>query len=188
MFKYYNPNPAGLLIDDCAVRAICVVSGEKYQDIYRQINAFRRVTGAKKYNTAQNPHRFVEDVMGARKITFGNKISVREFAKSYPRGRYILDMNGHWSTMVDGTVYDTWDPVRKKINFVYEFSGDEYTPPNMKNQVFKYACTSEKMDDGETEIRIYDGNGNFSLRKIPAALAEGYIRCLTDENYKHIEL
>ena len=60
--------------------------------------------------------------------------------------------------------------------------------PDFKKQVFKYCCTSEKISDTETRIRIYDGNGAFVERKIPTELTAGYVLCLQHSNYQHIDL
>ena len=62
----------------------------------------------------------------------------------------------------------------------YEYSGIY--------RILKYCCTSEKISDIETRIRIYDGNGMFSERTVFTELCAGYVRCLQDSNYDYIEL
>jgi hypothetical protein len=115
-------------------------------------------------------------------------LTAEEFCKKHPRGRFILDMDEHRSACVDGCIYDTWDCGKEKVNFAYEITTKPYTPPNLKKQVFKYCCTSEKISDTETSIRIYDGNGTFVERKIPTELTKGYVLCLQHSNYSYIDL
>ena len=187
MYKYYNPHPKGLLTDDCVKRAIATVTGMNYSIVRRELNKYKAVTGAKAFNSIRNL-RYVEDVLKAKKIALNDKMSAEEFCRKYPCGRFVLDMDEHWSACVDGCIYDTWDCGKERVNFAYEFINLPYTPPNLKNQVYKYCCTSEKISDLKTSIRIYDGNGNFTERIIPTELTAGYVRCLQDSNYNYIEL
>ena len=187
MYKYYNPHPKGLSTDDCVKRAIVVVTGMDYSKIQRELNEYKTVTGAKSFNSIKNL-RYVEDVLKAKKIIFHSKLTAEEFCKKHPLGRYILDMDEHWSACVDGCIYDTWDCSKEKVNFAYEITAGPFTPPNFKKQVFKYCCTSEKISNAETCICIYDGNGAFIERIIPTELTAGYVRCLQDSNYNYIEL
>ena len=188
MYKYYNPHPKGLSTNDCVKRAIHICTGTDITIVSKQLNAFKKVTGAKFFNSDHNPHHFVEDILCGKIITPRSNITAAGFCIKYPHGRYILDMDEHWSACVDGCIYDTWDCSREKVNFAYEITTDPYIPPNLKNQVLKYCCTSEKISDTETRIRIYDGNGTFTERIISIELTAGYIRCLQDSNYNYIEL
>ena len=187
MYKYYNPHPNGLSTDDCVKRAIVVVTGMDYSKVQRNLNEYKTVTGAKSFNSIKNLQ-YVEDVLKAKRITLHSRLTAEEFCKSHPHGRYILDMDEHWSACVDGYIYDTWNCSKEEVNFVYEVTTEPYTPPNIKKQVFKYCCTSEKISDTEARIRIYDGNGIFTERIIQSELTAGYVRCLQDSNYNYIEI
>lgn len=187
MYKYYNPHPKGLSTDDCVKRAIVTVTGRYYAAVQRELNNYKKVTGAKAFNSVKNL-RYVEDALGASKITLDGTLTADEFCKKHPRGRFILDMDGHWSACVDGCIYDTWDCGKEKVNFAYEITTEPYTAPDLKKQVLKYCCTSEEISDGKTLIRIYDGNGVFVERKIPAELSVGYILCLEHSHYQHIKI
>ena len=187
MYQYYNPHPKGLFTDDCVKRAIVTVTGLDYVKVQRALNEYKVVTGAQFFNSIKNL-RYAEDVLGAKKVTFPSKLTAEDFCKKHPRGRFILDMDGHWSACVDGCIYDTWDCSKETVNFAYEVTTKPYTPPNIKKQVFKNCCTSEKISNTETRIRIYDGNGTFTERKIPTELTAGYILCLQHSNYQYIDL
>ena len=187
MYKYYNPHPKGLSTDDCVKRAIVVVTGMDYSRIQRELNEYKKVTGAKSFNSVKNL-RYVEDVLKANKHLLKSKLTAEEFCKKHSIGRYILDMDEHWSACVDGCIYDSWDCSKEKVNFAYEITTEPYTPPNLKQQIFKYCCTSEKISDTETRIRIYDGNGIFIERKIPTECTVGYVLCLQHSNYQYIDL
>ena len=187
MYKYYNPHPKGLSTDDCVKRAIVVVTGMDYSRVQRELNEYKKVTGAKSFNSVKNL-RYVEAVLKAKKIPLNKQLTAKEFCQSYPCSRYILNMDEHWSACVDGCIYDTWDCSKEKVNFAYEIATEPYTMPDLKKQVFKYCCTSEKISDTETRIRIYDGLGTFAERKIPTDLTKGYVLCLQHSNYQYIDL
>ena len=187
MYKYYNPHPKGLSVDDCVKRAIVALTGYDYAVVQRDLIEYKKVTGAKSFNSIKNL-RYVEDVLKATKVSFSKEMTAEEFCKKHPCGRYILDMDEHWSACVDGYIYDTWDCSKKTVNFAYEVITKPYTPPDLKKQVFKYCCTSERISDTETRIRIYDGNGAFTERKIPTELTSGYVLCLQHSNYSYIDL
>ncbi len=187
MYKYYNPHPKGLSTDDCVKRAIVVLTGMNYSKVQRELNKYKTVTGAKSFNSIKNL-RYVEDVLEAKKIPLNNKLTADEFCKKYPCGRFILDMDEHWSACVDGCIYDTWDCSKEKVNFAYEITTEPYTPPNLKQQIFKYCCTAERISNTEIRVRIYDGNGTFVERRIPSELTAGYVLCLQHSNYQYIDL
>ena len=188
MFKYYNPHPTGALLDDCVKRALCVCTGIDYTILSQQLVGFCRVTGAKRYYTDRNPHRFAEDVLGAKKIKTQDKMTVEDFARSHSRGRYVLGLHGHWTACVDGCIYDTWDCLKQAVQYAYAFDMQPYQQPDVRRQAFRYCCTSHRHSKGLDCIRIYDGNGNFSQRIISSDLTEGYVLCLMHSKYQYINL
>ena len=121
MYKYYNPHPKGLHTDDCVKRAIVVVTGMEYSRVQRELNKYKTVTGAGSFNNIKNLQ-YVEDVLKAKKIYFIEKMTAEEFCKKHSRGRFILDMDEHWSACVDNCIYDTWNCGKEKVNFAYEIT------------------------------------------------------------------
>lgn len=188
MFKYYNPHPKGLLTEDCVIRAMQVCTGMEYSVLSRRLAAFRKVTGAKTKISQQNPHRFAEDVLGAKRLAVPADTTVEAFCQGHPHGRFILDLQSHWCGCVEGDLYDTWNCGGETVNFAYEITAEGFRPPDMEAQVFRYCCTSKAISPAETQINVYDGNGCFVTRIIPAELTAGYVRCLQDSHYEYIKL
>lgn len=190
MYKYFNPHPKGTdtAVGDCVKRSIVATTGMDYMAVQKALNAYKKITGAKSFNSGRNPFRYVEEVLGGEKITFTAKMTAKEFCDSHPAGRYILDMEEHWSACVDGCIYDTWDCGDRILNFVYRITTEPYKKPDFSKQVFKNCCTSERISDTETRIRIYDGNGTFVERKIPTELTAGYVLCLQHSHYRYFDL
>ena len=93
-------------------------------EVQRQLNRYKKVTGASSYNTDYNPHKYVENVLHGVKLSFpaeaGQKrMTAGTFSEKYPQGKYILNMAKHWSCCVDGIIYDTWDCTEKCVYTAY---------------------------------------------------------------------
>ena len=114
MYQYYNAHPKGLLVRDCVKRAISKAAEMDYHQVQLELNKYKKITGAKAFNSDRNPDKYVVNVLKAVKLSFPAKRGVprmngERFCKAYPEGSYILQMAGHWSCCVDGVIYDTWD-------------------------------------------------------------------------------
>lgn len=54
---------------------------------------------------------FVEDYLDDRynrECHYSKKVG--EFAQEHPYGKYAVTMNGHITAIIDGIIYDTFDP------------------------------------------------------------------------------
>ena len=192
MFKYYNPQGASK--EDCVIRAILVCTGKKYATIRKELNQYKRITGAKSFNSHHNPHRYVEEVLGAQKVSVPKNTTVEQFCKQHKQGRFILDLPGHWVGVLgnetsEADYWDSWDCGKEPVYYAYEITTEPYIPPDPRDQIFRYCCTSEIIPHTETtRIRIYDGLGTFVERIIPTELTAGYVLCLQHSHYDYIEL
>lgn len=120
MYKFLNVHPKGLLVGDCVKRAITTTTGMDYYQVQRELNRFKKVTGAARFNSDRNHVKYVEQVLKAKKISFPAikgqpRMNGERFCKKFPNGSYILRMAGHWSACVDGVIYDTWDCSEKCV-------------------------------------------------------------------------
>lgn len=187
MYKYFNAHPKGLSVGDCVKRAITVAAQMDYMEVQRELNRYKKVTGAKAFNSDYNPHKYVENVLHGVKLSFPAekgkpRMNGQSFCESYKKGRYILNMAGHWSCCVDGVIYDTWDCSDKCVYTAYKI-----TPVGAAKMNLKYCCTYEQESPRVGVVKIYDGNGNFTERRIEPRMKDGYIKCLEDQGYPFIE-
>lgn len=107
----YNPNPLGLSVGDCTVRAISKVIDKGWKDTYlglviqgyvmfdmpsanRVWTEFLRSNGFKKRNIPD---------------TCPQCYRVRDFCIDHPIGRYVLGTGEHVIAVIDGDYYDSWD-------------------------------------------------------------------------------
>ena len=129
-YVYYQPNDKDKnnQFGDCTIRALSKALGVTW------IEAFdRTIPICRKYQTAN-----VFDVSAhVRKIFLGElgfiyhgllikkgqkRQTVDAFAKSHPKGSYILNIAGHVVACVDGKYYDTWDCGYRPIYGYFERS------------------------------------------------------------------
>ena len=95
MYQYFNAHPKGKRVGDCVKRAITKATGMDYMEVQRQLNRYKKVTGASSYNTDYNPHKYVENVLHGEKLSFPAKAGEKRmtagtFSEKYPQGKYIL--------------------------------------------------------------------------------------------------
>lgn len=129
-YNFYNAHPEGKRVGDCVKRAIAKVTEMDYHQVQLELNRYKKVTGATSFNSDYNPHRYCEEVLHMKKLSFPAQKGVARmngysFAKSFPKGRYILNMAHHWTAYVDGVIYDTWDCRDKCVYTAYELRSEE---------------------------------------------------------------
>lgn len=111
MYVYTNPNPDGIHVEDCVVRAIAIATDRSWDNIF-----FHLCLQA--YLMKNMPS--VNKVWGNYLSTIGfsrymlpdtcpDCYTVREFCLDHPRGTYILATGSHVVAVIDGDYYDAWD-------------------------------------------------------------------------------
>ena len=184
MYVYYNAHPKGFHVDDCVKRAISVTARMDYMEVQRELNRYKRASGAELFYSERNPHAYVERVLGAKRISFAHRkgimrMTAAKFCKAYPKGRYILDMEGHWSACINGILIDTWDPGDEVVYAAYLV-----TPVNEKQNItLRFCYTHQRLSDDEINVTFYDGNGKFVSKTMTAEDAEIYTDSLKKRGY-----
>lgn len=110
-YVYYNPNPTGRKVGDCAVRAISKALGIDWETAFLMI-------AKNAYDMGDMPS--ADSVWGAvlRQNGFYRKAipnfcpdcyTAEDFCKDNPHGIYVLGFGGHVATAINGVLYDSWD-------------------------------------------------------------------------------
>ena len=172
MYKYFNAHPKGLSVGDCVKRAITLAAQMDYMEVQRELNRYKKVTGAKSFNSGYNPHKYVENVLHGVKLSFPAekgkpRMNGQRFCESYKKGRYILNMAGHWSCCVDGVIYDTWDCSLKTVYTAYKIVPETNYFKILKDKDTYYARVT-------TEDKTYIST-HMDKKQIDA-----YTQCLKD--------
>lgn len=105
MYRYYNANPRKLLTDDCVLRSISVAEGTSWNDCQLKLSVLSREAGK-----ILNDSDFVEDYLDDRyPRQYCRNMTVGEFARKYPKGHFLVTMNGHITAIIDNVIVDTFD-------------------------------------------------------------------------------
>ena len=185
MFRYYNVHPRKLSVSDCTKRSISLTTGIPYREVAKGINEHKKVTGVKLFYNNPNPRSYMENVLGFLRITVPaeDRVTVGDFAKKHPFGRYVVSVSGHWTACIDGIVYDTWDCSEQKVLSYYEIT--KFT----KTKVEKKYCFTVKCGRGNTAyITVYDGNGICATRELAGEEASEYIENLYERGFFNFDV
>lgn len=114
----YNPNPKERRVGDCAIRACCKATNRTWNEVFDDLVqiAYRQ-----------------KDVLSANKV-WGEYLAengyvryepdypmdVYKFCCNFPHGTYVLGLDGHVVTVVDGRYFDTWDSGGKNVIYFWE--------------------------------------------------------------------
>lgn len=111
MYIYYNPNPAGRNVGDCAVRAISKALNTDWETAYAMMCSNGLLmsdmpSSNSVWGAVLREHNF-------RRENIPNSCpdcyTAEEFCMDYPYGTYVLGFGTHTATVVDGDLYDSWD-------------------------------------------------------------------------------
>lgn len=172
MYKYLNVHPKGLSVGDCVKRAITTATGWEYEEVSRELNRYKKITGADKFNNNKNWKPYVEKVLHGYKLSFPatageHRMNGERFSESHPRGIYILRMAGHLSVCVDGVIYDTWDCSDKCVYNAWKID---------RNNLSKVDCITSKKPVKQAQAKTYKYNVfiNRTIKYSSGSKAEAY--------------
>ena len=120
IFKYYNAHPKSKDVGDCVKRAITKATGKDYKEVQLELNRYKKITKTKVFNEQKNFEKYIVKELEGQKLKGFNNIKIGEFAKSHTKGTYIVTCRKHLTCIVNGIIYDTWNPSFKAINKIWE--------------------------------------------------------------------
>lgn len=111
MWVKLNVNPGKRRVGDCVIRAIATATGMSWLKVYDDLAMVGRMV----YDLQPS-----NDVWGLYLYLMGfdpfilpescpECVTVKEFAKRFPRGRYIVGTGNHAVAVIDGNWFDTFD-------------------------------------------------------------------------------
>lgn len=122
---------------DCVCRSIAIVTGRPYKEIYDRLadgNFSQRTTKRSKKgrrSASDGIHvkrKWFRDYMAdlgfewITCMTIGSGCKVHLHPDELPKeGRYIVVVSKHYTALVDGVLYDTYDPTRDGMRCVYGY-------------------------------------------------------------------
>ena len=126
MFQYFNNNPLGRHVNDCSVRAIALATGRSWDQTYKELSNYAREE-AITFSEVE----FINEYLSERFERFcqeprNKSIIVSDFANLQLPGRYLITMSGHITCVIDGVIFDTFDPSDRFIWCIYIVKEEQY--------------------------------------------------------------
>lgn len=111
MYKHYNPNPANARVGDCAVRAMCKALGRDWVETYIDLILYGlRLCDLPSANSVWgkclSDNGFVKRNLP---LSCASCYTLEDFTTDHPKGVFVVVLQGHVVTVVDGDYYDTWN-------------------------------------------------------------------------------
>lgn len=106
-FIYLNVNPDKKKISDCVTRAIHFTTGIPYNKVRQKLYYTAKLLDCEKLCMCCYSF-LIENVLKCKRVNCDN-MTINDFARHYPYGTYLVRMNGHISSLFNGTCYDIWD-------------------------------------------------------------------------------
>lgn len=111
MWRRVNANPGKRRVGDCVVRAISVATGKPWLEVYDDLYAIGRI----RFNMENS-----NEVWGLYLYLLGFQpfllpescprcVTVKEFTKYFPKGRYIIGTGNHAIAVINGDYFDTFN-------------------------------------------------------------------------------
>lgn len=124
-YEFYNPNPKNQRVGDCAVRAISKAIGTDWADAYIELCAeglsLRDMPNSNYvWGMFLKKYGFTEHMISS---LCPDCVTVSQFAKDHPKGRYVLALQNHVVAVVNGTYFDTWDSGNEIVLYYYKKEG-----------------------------------------------------------------
>lgn len=122
MWVYYNPNPTGRNVGDCAVRAISKAFDIDWEEAYDLISDAARLMGDMPsadsvWGAVLRQHGFYRRAIPN---SCPNCYTAEDFCMDHPYGTYVLGFGGHVATVKDGRLFDSWNSSNEIPQYYWE--------------------------------------------------------------------
>lgn len=122
MFVYYNNNPFERHVNDCSVRAIALATGRSWDETYKELSDYARKEGI-----TFSEVEFINEHLSRKYPRYCERenyriVTVGDFADLNLKGKWLCTMSGHITCVIDGTIYDTFDPSERYLWCAYYIS------------------------------------------------------------------
>lgn len=109
---------------DCVTRAIAIVTGLSYQEVYDTLHERLEEGGSPRDGVPREVYEPYLKTLGwawkpTMKIGSGCLVHLR--ADELPAGRIVARLSRHLCAVIDGVVHDTFDPSREGTRCVYGY-------------------------------------------------------------------
>lgn len=121
MYVYYNPNPTGRNVGDCAVRAVAKALGVDWETAYLMIvkNGYEMgdmPSSNSVWGAVLRQNGFYRQSIPN---TCPDCYTAEDFCRDNPKGVFVLGFGNHVATVIDGKLYDSWQSSNEIPQYVW---------------------------------------------------------------------
>ena len=110
-YVFFNPNPYGRRVGDCAVRALCKALNQTWEKTYAEMSVY-----GYSYGDMPNANvvwgRYLKDKGFKKHIipdTCPDCYNLADFCDEHPDGIFVVALSNHVVTVQNGVYFDTFD-------------------------------------------------------------------------------
>lgn len=111
MFIFKNPNPEKLHVGDCVIRAISILTGKTWENVFIEL-CIQGLLACDMPSSNNVWHEYLK-LLGYKLHPIISSCpgcyTVRDFCGEHFKGSYLLGTGTHAIAVIDGNYYDTWD-------------------------------------------------------------------------------
>ena len=111
MWQYTNLNPRKKSVGDCTIRAIGIATDRNWYDVYLDLCLFGMLMCDMPSSNAVTTAYLKKK--GFRRRTIPDDCpdgyTIEDFCKDHPQGTFVIGTGSHLTTVIDGTLFDSWD-------------------------------------------------------------------------------
>ena len=126
MWQYINKNPRNKAVGDCTVLAISIATDNGWMETYLDLCLFgllmADMPSANSVTTANLRNK------GFRRRTIPDDCpdcyTIETFCEDHPKGTFVIGTGSHLTTVIDGTLFDSWNSLAETPVYYFEKSED----------------------------------------------------------------
>jgi hypothetical protein len=121
MWEYFNNNPCGRHVGDCAVRAVSVALDIDWEEAYAKIAAAGYTmcdmpSSNSTWGAVLRQNGFYREAIPN---TCPDCYTAEDFCQDHPEGVFVLVFNGHTACVKDGCIMDSWDSSNEILEYYW---------------------------------------------------------------------